>query len=144
MDRERKKLLVEASLNRAAEQIGDITQPALARYYAAMPEARDLFIYHDPSNPGWLESYMVEQSLFCLLVWFESPSEIRILLGSTIPHHIKTLGVNERVFSALLEAVCDVIGNLIPSPCKEERAVWEEMRSDLMKICEDAAVRAQL
>lgn len=139
MDRERKRELAEASLERAAGQIGDITVPAMERYYALLPEARAMFVHHDPYDPHRLEGSMVEQALFCLLLWFESPAEIRILLETTVPHHIETLNVDERTFSTLLEVVCDIVGELIPPQCEDERAVWAELRADLLKICAKSA-----
>jgi hypothetical protein len=47
---EQKKLLLEESLERVVEQIGDITQPTMERYYLRFPAAREAFERLWPGN----------------------------------------------------------------------------------------------
>ena len=142
MDRDRKKALLDRSLERAAEALGDITGPVYDLYYARHPEAREDFAYHDPGGRAQLEGTMVEQALYCLMEWFDSPGEIEIILLTTIPHHIETLGVSIEQFTRLLAAVCEVLNGTIPPGEIEERAVLAELEKSLLDICAQAAACA--
>jgi len=46
MQKDQKSMLLENSLERAAERLGDITEPVMNRYYASHPEARASFNEH--------------------------------------------------------------------------------------------------
>jgi len=120
---------------RAAEHTGDVTAPVFERYYARDPEARALFDYHDPGHAARMEGSMVEQALYCLMYWHESPGEIEIVLVTTIPHHLETLGVSAERFTNLLEAVCDTIAETIPPDAGAELAAWQDLRQTLLDIC---------
>ena len=143
METAEKKALLEASLMRAAEQLGDITAPVFAHYYARCPQAPAMFRHHDPHGRDQLEGTMVEQALYCLMHWFDSPGEIEIILITTIPHHIETLGISGELFSGLLESVCDTITATIPPGEDSERAVWRELSDTLLGICTESASHAK-
>ncbi len=128
--------LLNAILERAAEQLGDITPQVMKRYYAKLPEASTHFDYYGHDSHQRLEGDMVEQVLYCLMEWHDSPGEIEILLGSTIPHHLETLKVEPRAFSELIEAVCTIIRNTIPAENTGECAVWDALRSELLSLSE--------
>ncbi len=120
--------LLEASLTRAAEALGDITPHVFARYYDAFPEARERFEDLSLHRPEQLQGEMIEQALYCLMQWFFSPDEIRIVMVGTVPHHFETLEITPRSFSGLMDTICDVIVETIPADRRDELAVWEELR----------------
>lgn len=137
-----KYALVLRSLERAAEALGDITAPVYALYYERCPEALAKFVEHRPHGRERLEGEMVEQALYCLMEWFSSPGEIEIVLITTIPHHIETLGVSCELFAKLITAVHDIVTETIPADAEEERAVWRELHAELITLCEESARNA--
>ena len=128
--------LLNASLERAAEQLGDITPKVMERYYARLPEASTHFDYYGHDSHQRLEGDMVEQVLYCLMEWYSSPGEIEVLLGSTIPHHLETLKVEPKAFAELIDAVCSIIRDTIPTENTSECAVWDELRNELLSLSE--------
>lgn len=139
MDVTEKQALIQTSLERAAEALGDITKPVYALYYSRCPEARARFTSLYPQGQERLEGTMVEQVVYCLMYWFESPGEIEVVLISTIPHHIETLGVTGDMFSRLITAVCDTVTATIPPEAEAEHAVWRELHAELTGLCEESA-----
>lgn len=139
---EEKKALLLASLERAAEELGDITPHVMAAYYARHPEARERFEELHSGNPDRLEGQMVEQVLYCLMEWFDSAGEIEIILITTVPHHIDTLNIPPTFFADLIDAVCDTVVATIPADRAGERAVWDELRHELLDITNNSAAYA--
>lgn len=136
-----KQELVLRTLERAADQIGDVTAPVIDLFYRRNPEGRDQFNRHDLSGQGLLQGTMVEQAIYCLMYWNESPGEIEVILLTTIPHHIETLAIDETLFSELMAAVCDVVGATIP-PGEEEQANWKALRETMLTLCARGAALA--
>lgn len=134
MDAAEKTALVECTLIRAAEQLGDITESSMANYYRRFPEAKQAFHAHSPLDPGKLEGQMIENSLYCLMYWFESPGEIKILLSNSVPHHSDTLEVPPQWYAELIETTAEVVATTIPPENTLELTVWDELRSDLAKL----------
>jgi hypothetical protein len=130
-DRAAKLELIERSLERAAETVGDITAPLMARFYAAHPAAEASFEHHGLGKRALLEAEMVGNVLYCLMTWFERPEEIRIILYDSIPHHQETLKVEPGWYEGMLWAGIDLIEDTLPEDADDERAVWEEMRAGL-------------
>ncbi len=139
MDTETKKALLEATLTRAAEQLGDVTAPAIALYFRRFPEACEAFERLWSGSRGLLEGEMVAQSLYCMMNWFDSPGEIEIVLLGSVPHHAHTLKVPPGWYGGLLNAVADTIEATIPVGKTDERAVWREMRGELIGLIETSA-----
>jgi len=127
MDNKAKNELLYASLERAAEQLGDITPHVMDRYYAILPEARRHFRELHEWNQGALEGAMVEQTLYCLMEWFECPGEVEIILLTTVPHHLDTLDVPAELFAGLIDAVCETVVSTIPEQAVDELGVWDEL-----------------
>lgn len=127
--------LVEKTLERSANQLGDITRPVFDLFYARWPNARAQFKLHDQNKPERLEGEMVEQAVYCLMRWYERPGEIEIILVTTIPHHIESLGISAEDFTNLFEAVFDTIGGTIPSTALDEMALWQNLRDTMLKLC---------
>lgn len=142
MEREKQLALLNTILERTADQLGDITDPVLDHYYARFPQGREDFRRHDPSGHYQLEGVMVEQVLYCMMRWFEYPGEVEIVLNTTIPHHIVTLGVSDNIFSGLLEAVCDIVETTIPEDAADERELLRGLRKDLLELCAASAAHA--
>jgi len=136
MGKDENSALAEAVLLRAAEHVGDITAPVLAVYYQRFPQARQLFEHHGNRRSHCLESEMVEQALYCLMNWFESPGEVEIVLLGSVPHHNDTLRVPPEAYQGLLQATAEVIGDTIPSGNTAERAAWKRLREDLDEVIE--------
>jgi len=131
---EEKKALLDVSLERAAELLGDVTGAAMARYYAAFPDARHAFETLWPGNRAQLEGEMVERALYCLMYWLESPGEIEILLNGSVLHHNDTLHVTPEWYSGLIEATAEVVVETIPRQNALEFAVWQELRDELRGV----------
>ena len=139
-----KKALLESSLERAADALGDITPHVYEDYYARFPEARTSFELLYPGGAKLLEGEMVSQALYCLMEWFDSPGEIEIILLGTVPHHIETLGIQPYLFKELIVAVCDTIQATIPAEEAGERAIWAELRSEMLSLFAEAAAYARV
>lgn len=133
---------VEQILSRAAEQLGDVTASVMERYYRSHPETRAAFEAHGYSDRSQLEGIMIENSLYCLMYWFESPGEIEILLAGSVPHHSETLQVSPKWYADLLEATAEFIATTIPADNAQELAVWDELRSDLRNLIEQSSQAA--
>jgi hypothetical protein len=128
---EEKKALLHVSLERAAELLGDITQPTMEHYYLRFPAARSAFEELWQGNRSQLEGEMVERALYCLMYWFESPGEIEILLSGSVLHHNDTLRVPPEWYGGLIDATTDVIVGTIPPDHGPELDVWDELRREL-------------
>ena len=135
-----KQAQIEKGLERAAETIGDINQPVMDRYYRTYPEARQSFLKHGLGATRQLENEMMDNVLYCLMMWFERPAEIVILLGTSIPHHEETLDVDHSWYSGLISAAIDVITGTIPAANDEEHAIWAEMSNNLTDIITSASL----
>lgn len=138
MDMDAKTTLLETSLERAADKLGDITDPVMNRYYAVHPGARESFREHGLGNTVKLEAEMVESVVYCLMTWLDRPEEIRIMFGSTVPHHEETLHVNSDWFSGLVDAAVHVINETIPDAQQNERALWDEIHKGISDLITDA------
>ena len=114
MTDETTKALVNAVLERAAEDLGDITEAVLERYHASYPQARACFMHHEPHDFAKLEAEMVSEALYCLMKWPESPGEVEIILLTTVPHHADTLAVPPDLFGGLITAVSETVAASIP------------------------------
>jgi len=132
MDFVRRKALLEASLERAAADVGDITPHVLRRLHERHPDARPRFVALGADKADRLEHDMVEQALFCLMDWFDNRSSIEIVLAHSAPHHIETLGVSEAMFAGLITAVCETISATIPAYAPDEAAVWRDLEADML------------
>ncbi len=136
MNREGKSERVESVLSRAAEQLGDVTAPAMTRFYRRVPEALISFETHGLGKRAQLEGLMIENSLYCLMHWFESPGEVAILIEGSVPHHSDTLDVPPLWYAELLDATAEVIAGTIPAEALSEHEAWQELREELRQIVE--------
>ncbi len=138
MQKHQKNMLLENSLERAAERLGDITGPVMSRYYANHPQAKASFDEHGLGNAVRLEAEMVESVLYCLMNWFGRSEEIRIMFGSTVPHHEDTLNVSSDWFSGLVDAAIAVIRETVPATQISERQILQEIHEGLGSLIEEA------
>ena len=135
-----KKLeFLNASLERVAEKLGDITPPVVDRYYARFPEAKEAFEFHSVADRRSLGGEMVERTLYCLMTWLKCPGEIEIMLMGSVPHHSVTLSVPTEHFNGFLMATIDTIEETIPKDNAEELAVLQGLRLDLGELIETSA-----
>lgn len=128
MENQQKQELLDSSLMRAAELLGDITPHVFERFYRVFPETLDRFEELSLHQRPELEGQMIEQSLYCLMQWFESPDTVRIIIVGTLPHHVETLEVSLDSFAGLMDAICDTIVDTIPVDLPDELAIWAELR----------------
>jgi len=138
MDIDTKATLLETSLERAADRLGDITNPVMERYYAVHPGARESFREHGLGNTVKLEAEMVESVLYCLMSWLDRPEEVRILLDTTVPHHEETLHVDNNWFTGLIDAAVHVICETIPDTQQDEQELWKEIHQGVNSLIADA------
>lgn len=130
--------LFERCLEYAAENIEDLHQPLLERFYQRIPDAKSLFSKHDrPSSR--LEDEVIEQALYCLMNWYRRPAEIEILLQETVPHHIETLDIPLSYFLGLLDTLIELIAAAVPQGAVEEHKILSELLSDLGAVINGAA-----
>lgn len=130
--------VVEAILERACEQLGDITEPVMSEFYRADSALEAVFTQHRPVDTIRLEAGMVEQALYCYMRWFESPGEIEMTLLGSVPHHVETLNVSVEHYRRLLLATETVVRNTIPEKNEVELAVWREISASLLSLIETA------
>lgn len=123
--------LVQAGLERLAEQRGDITQAVLDRYYAEQAGARESFLHHGEGDLHGLEARMVSESIYLLLRWVEEPAAVRIDQASTIVHHNDTLKVGPRWYMGLIDAVLAIVLETVPTGATHERETWQGIRSEI-------------
>ena len=135
-----KQQLVERSLERAADILGDITAPLIAQYYAAHPAAAYSFAHHGLGRRDLLEAEMVGNVLYCLMTWFERPEEIRIIFYDSVPHHADTLKGEADSYRGMLDTGIALIEDTLPTDAADERAAWAEMRDGIAA----AIARAQV
>ena len=128
-DRQAKLALIEHSLEREADALGDITAPLMARFYADHPAAEASFEHHGLGKRALLEAEMVGNVLYCLMTWFERPEEIRIILYDSVPHHQETLKVEPDWYEGMLYTGIDLIEATLPDDADDERAAWAAMRA---------------
>ena len=133
MDKIRKLELMNAALERCADRLGDVTAPIMARYYALYPGGRAAFERWADGNLPRLEGSMVENTLYCLMTWLERPTEVKIILEQSLPHHHHTLHIPPALFSQFVEATADVVMETIPPGHDEEWSIWAEIRADLLE-----------
>lgn len=128
--------LIENGLGRAAEALGDITQPVIDLFYARFPDARASFVHHSPRNPASLEAEMVGNTLYYVMRWFENPVEARIYFDTSVPQHRVALGVSPDWYRGFIEAFLDVIEPAAEPRDGEEMAAWTELREGLVGLVE--------
>lgn len=129
MQKAEKIALIETSLLRAAEILGDLKEPVMTRFYRQYPQALAVFEHLACGDRQRLEAMMIDNVLYCIMQWFERPEEIRIILYSSVPHHEATLKVDADWYEALLAAGVDLIADTVPADAEQELALWSEMRS---------------
>jgi hypothetical protein len=122
--------LVRESLERLAEERGDITAEVLERYYTAQPDARQSFERHGLGDIASLEARMVSESVYLMLRWVEEPGAAKIDQATTIVHHNDTLGIGPRWYMGLIDAVVDILLEAAADQ-PDERAVWQTIRREI-------------
>jgi hemoglobin-like flavoprotein len=125
--------LVRESLERLAQQRGDITAEVLERYYTAHPGARQSFERHGLNDTAGLEARMVSESVYLLLRWVEEPVAARIDQATTIVHHNDTLDIGPRWYMGLIDAVVDILVEAA-GDAPDERALWETIRKEIARF----------
>ncbi len=136
MSKKTEQAAIEARLERAAEQLGDLTAPVMAEYYRRFPEARASFAHHAPHGPERLEAEMVGNTLYYVMSWFHSPVEARIYFDTSVPHHRVALDVPPDWFRGMIDTLIDVVEAAVPAVDAAEQQAWTEMREALVGLVE--------
>lgn len=110
----------------------------MAKYFASHPGAIISFQEHGLGNSVKLEAEMVESVVYCLMNWYDRPEEIRIMFGSTVPHHKDALNVSHEWFAGLIDAAISIISDTVPETNEEELAVWAEIRVGFQTLVAEA------
>jgi len=131
--------LMERSLERVVEQLGDPCEPVLERFYERYPAAREAFERLGLGAPTKLEQQMFEQALYCLMTWIERPEEVRIVLNSSVPHHRQTLEVVLEWYDGLIGATCAVLRSAVPAEAAEELALWDRVEREVRDCVRQSA-----
>lgn len=131
--------LLEMGLHRAVAAIGDPTEAIIARYYARFPDARASFDHWGLGKREKLEAEMVENTLYCVMTWFERPTEIGIIFAHSVPHHHHTLHVDPAWFTGLIDETIAVLTETLPPDAAAERALWAELHAGLSAAIADVA-----
>jgi hypothetical protein len=126
--------LAHAGLDRLAEQRGDITAEVIARYYAAMPDARASFEHHGGNDVAGLEARMVAEAVFTLLRWVEEPIASKIDQGTTVVHHNDALEIPPRWYMGLVDAVLALVHETLPPDATAERKMWLDVREEVARF----------
>lgn len=124
--------LLETVLTRAAEQLGDLTAPAVQLFYRRFPEALAAFEHHGLGKRERLEAEMVETALYSVMTWVERPIEVSIMLHGSVPHHRNTLHVRPEWYSGLLNSLIDLLAGTIPAGRANEEALIADVRRGLL------------
>jgi len=135
MDLATRQALLEGGLERAAEALGDVTEPVMAVFYERFPEAQAAFDRLSLGNRAQLEGEMVAQAVYCLMTWFEYPGEVQGVLMTSVPHHKQTLEVRPEWYEGLLSSTCAVLSADAPDGARQ---VWQDLRSELCDFIRDA------
>lgn len=131
-------VLMQTTLERAAEELGDLTEPVTKRFYRRCPAAAASFRELGLGEPRPLEARMIESVLFCLMTWLEERPIVEMLIQVYLPHHYLTLGVEVDWFRAMVEETADIIAETIPPGNAAERAAWSEISSGVLAVIADA------
>ena len=130
---------LKAVLERAAEELTDLSPCAMSLFYRRHPDARSAFEHHGAGKRDQLEAEMVDNALYFLMTWMERRCEISIMLKGSVPHHDHTLKVEPEWYRGLLESVIDVIAATVPADDVDGTAIIEEIRGGLLDVIDEAA-----
>jgi hypothetical protein len=136
-DNQIKQQQVEQLLERASENLGDLTPRVLAEYYRRYPQAREAFAQNGFSRADRLEEDMVNSAVYCLMTWFERPVEVEITMRDSIPlHQFRNIPID--YVTGLQEVVCDVIAAALPNANDAEKALLAELKQSLVELFRDS------
>jgi hypothetical protein len=130
--------LMEAILQQAADELGDITEAVMALYYSRQPEASAVFQQLATGEVVKLEANMVDSALYCLMTWTVRPAEVEITYMDVVSHH-QYLGIPLSVFIDLQIAVVDVVKNVIPDSNQAAIKLLDRVATGLVDAIENAA-----
>lgn len=139
MNNSEKLQVLESILERAANELGDITPVVLADFYSLHPGSRELFGHHGGQNMSRMESDMVESALYCLMTWFDRPAEIEVMFTHTIPHH-EMLDIPVEQFAGLLQSTLRVLGKTLPDGDNRDTRIWGELESSLLELAQNSSL----
>ncbi len=130
---------IEKILELVAQERGDITEEVLDLYFKRYPQARQIFREAGSNNTELrLQQEMVESGLYCLMTYFERPTEVEIILLQTVPHH-NFLNIPTDYFCGLHDAIFDVIESATPMNYSKEKKSFQELRISLTEIIQSSS-----
>lgn len=130
--------LLESILQRAADELGDITTRVMALHYSRQPRAQAVFSEQASGELSQLEANMVDQALYCLMTWLDRPAEVEVMYMDAVSHH-QYLGIPLSVFIDLQTAVVEVVAGVIRESETEARRLMQRVAAGLVGAIENAA-----
>jgi hypothetical protein len=142
MTPEQKLEILNQSLEKAAEELGDINRLVLSRYYEAYPEAEKAFnrlSFENRATRSRMENSMIDSVLYCFMTWFEHPKEVDLTLQGAALQHTETK-IPLTIVIGLLETTADVILSTIDRDDTDARSIWQELQTNLIEIIDQSTV----
>ncbi len=78
-----------------------------------------------------LEVSMLDQTLYCMMTWFERPKEVEIILWNAITHH-EYLEIPHEMFAGMISATARVIKKYLPEEKSSMLAVIDSLEKELI------------
>ena len=127
---------IEHAFERAAERIGDVVPPIMARFYQRYPAARASFEHHAAgTGVDRLEAEMIGNCLYFITTTPERPREVEMIAMTSVPHHVAALAVPPDWYAGLLVAAVDVLGEASPEAAHD----WAALRAQFERMIAAAA-----
>src|SRR5690606_13751070 len=133
---ESEKQLVEQSIERVAEKIGDPTPAVYERLFSEQPEMKQNFILdRDDSAKG----HMLAEALDCVFDLLGPRAYAPVLIQSELTNH-DGFGVPPAVFATFFRTVRDTFAEILGSEWSAEtEAAWEILLDEIDVFVEEQA-----
>ena len=124
--------LLDAIVERAAEQLGDVHPQILAYFFAQHPEAKQVFTHHGGAHQTSMQHAMVDWGLYCLFCWLEHTPEAKNVLTDAARQH-KSKHIDLEITHALMTSIFFIIGQSICDESSAERQLWNRLEAEIIQ-----------
>ena len=83
---------------------------------------------------------MVEETLLCVMNWYENPAQAQLVLQDTIPHHVDTFDIPLDQFYSVFEGLFDVVAQNIPQDESAQIDAWQTLMDEMRAYIHSDAV----
>ncbi|CBL45572.1 Hypothetical protein HDN1F_19890 [gamma proteobacterium HdN1] len=112
--------LINLSLEQAVEKLGDPSPKVFNLMYERFPELNK----YRKENPQW-EDYMMQEIMMNLMQYAEDPETAKVTLRDMSAHH-DLIGVPNRIFSGMYNALYDVYSDTFYGPHRDDMvSAWQ-------------------